>query len=99
MTPVVTENDINARLPDGRTMESTHIETLQLTGLSKQGRNIHILPKMQTFPLRSLGVLCDDGRTITLDKQKTSIKKNGEKILKGNIKKKGMSKVPLGPQQ
>ena len=73
MTPVVTENDINARLPDGRTMESTHIETLQLTGLSKQGRNIHIFPRIQTSPLISLGVSCDDGRTITLDKQETPI--------------------------
>ena len=48
---------------------------------------------------KNIDKLCDDGRTITLDKQETSIKKNGEKILKGNIKKKGISKVPLGPQQ
>ena len=57
-------------LPDGSTMESTHIETLQILGLSKQSRQIHIPPKMQTPPLLSLGVLCDDICTITLDKER-----------------------------
>ena len=66
--PVVTDNKTKARLPDGRAMESTHIATLQLPGLSKLARQIHIFPKMQTAPLISLGVLCDDGCTITLDK-------------------------------
>ena len=60
---------MKAKLSDGSTMESTHIATLHLPGLSKLARQIQILPKMHTAPLISLGVLCDYGCTITLDKQ------------------------------
>ena len=59
MDPLIMENDINARLPDGSTMDSTHIATLQLPVLKKQARRIHIFPKMQTAPLLSLRFLCD----------------------------------------
>ena len=69
-------------------MEYTHIATLQLPGLSKQARKIHIFPKIQIAPLIPLEVLCDDGYTITLEKQEMSIEKNGEEILKGTRNKK-----------
>ena len=58
-------------------MESTHIATLQIPDLSEQVRQIHILPKMHTASLISLGVLCDGGYTITLDKQEISKQRNG----------------------
>ena len=77
MAPVIMDNEIKARLPDGITMESTHIATVQLPGLIRIARQIHIFPKMHTDPLISLGVLCDDGCTITLDKQAMSVQKNG----------------------
>ena len=77
MASVVMENDTKERLTDGRTMDSTHIATLHIPGLSKQARQIHIIPKIQTAPLISLGVLCDDGCNITSDKQEMSIRKNG----------------------
>ena len=76
-TPVMMENEMKSRLPYESTIESTHIETLQLPGLSKQARQIHIFPKMQISPLIPLGVLCDYGCTITLDKQEISIQRNG----------------------
>ena len=75
-------------------MESTHIATLQIPGIIYLAKYIHTLTKMQTAPLISLGVLCDDGFTITLYKQKV------EEIIKGaRNKKTGMWEVPLGPQQ
>ena len=83
MSPLMMDNEIKARLPDGITMESTHIATLQLPGLSKQARQIHIFPKIQIAPLILLGALCDDGCTIKLDKKETSIQKNEEEIIKG----------------
>ena len=67
------ENDTTARLEDGSNMESTYTAKLQISGIRKQARQIHIFPKMQTAPLISLGVLCDDGCTITPDKQEISI--------------------------
>ena len=69
ISPVIMENEMKARLPDGITMDSKHIATLYLQGLSKQARQIHIFPKIQTAPLISLGFLCDGGCTITLDKK------------------------------
>ena len=53
----------------GSTMESTRIATFQIPGLSKQSRQIHSFPRMQTAPLISLVILCYDECTITLDKQ------------------------------
>ena len=47
-----------------------------------------------------MGVLCNDGCTITLEKIEMSIQKNGEEIIKGTINKKtGMWEVPLGTQK
>ena len=77
MAPVIMDNKMKARLPDGITMESTHIATLQLPGLSKLARYIHIFPKMKIALLISLGVLFHDGFTLKLDKQTMSIQKNG----------------------
>ena len=51
MAPVIMSNKMKSRLPDGITMESSHIMTLQLPGLSKQVRQIHIFPKIKTPPL------------------------------------------------
>ena len=100
MAPVKMENEIKARLPYGSTMESKYITTLQLPGQNKQERQIQIFPKIQTAPLISLGVICDDGCTITLDKQEVYIHKNGEEIIKGTRHKKtGMWEAPLGTQQ
>ena len=61
MDPVMMENGIKSRLPDGITVKSSHIATIQLSGQSKQSRQIHVIPKVQTAPLISLGVLCDNG--------------------------------------
>ena len=36
MSPVIKSNEITKRLPDGSTMESSHIATLQLSVLSNQ---------------------------------------------------------------
>ena len=83
MASVIMDNEIKSRLTDGITMDSTHIETLQLLGLRKLARQIHILSKNQTPPLISLGVLCYDGCTTTLDKQAIFIQENTEKESKG----------------
>ena len=38
MAPVIMDNEMKERLPDGSTMELTHIATLQLPGLSRLAR-------------------------------------------------------------
>ena len=88
MAPVIMDNEMKSRLQYGGTMDSTHIATLQLPGIIKLSMHIHIFPKMQTDPLISSVVLCDDGCTITLDKQEMSFQKNGEEIIKATRNKK-----------
>ena len=46
LIPVLMDNEIKARLSDGRTMYSTHIATLQQPGICNLARQIHILPKI-----------------------------------------------------
>ena len=42
MEPVIISKDMTSRLLYGSTMESSHIATLQILGLSKQARQIQI---------------------------------------------------------
>ena len=79
MSPLIMPNEMTAKLPDGITMESLRIVTLQLPGIIKQAIQIHIFPKMRTSPLISLGVFCYDGCTIILDKQDVVVQENGKK--------------------
>ena len=69
MAPVIMQNIITARLPYVITMESSHVATLQLPGLTQKSKQVHIFLKMRTLPLISLVVICYDGCTITLDRQ------------------------------
>ena len=74
-------------LPDCSKMEYSHLEKIHIPGLIKQARQIHIYPKTKTAPIISLGVLCDDGCTITIDNQVMSVHKNGQEIIKGTRNK------------
>ena len=51
MSPVIMANYMKSRLPDGSTMESSHIATSQLPGLSKQSRQISIFSKSVDSPI------------------------------------------------
>ena len=100
MPPVNMSNDMTARQPYVSTTDYSNIATLQKPGLSKKSRQIHIFPKMQRYPLISLGVLCDYGCTNTLDKQDMSVQKNEKETIKGTRNKKtGMWEVPMVTQQ
>ena len=70
INPVIISNDMTERIPDGSTIDSSHITTLQLPGLSKKARQIHIFPKIITSPQISLEVLYDDGCIVTIEKHK-----------------------------
>ena len=81
-------------------MESSHIATLQLPGLIKQARQIHIIPKIKTAQLISLGVLCDDLCNIILDNQDMLVQKNGQEGIKDiRNKQTGIWDVPVETQQ
>ena len=80
--------EIASRLPYGSIMESSHIVKLHLPVVIKPERKIHIFPQMKTAPVVSLGLLCDDGCTNTLDKQEMSVHNNVQEIIKGRRNKK-----------
>ena len=54
MAPAIMSNYMKVRLLDVSTMESSNVAILQLPGISKQVRHIHIFPQMQSAPLISL---------------------------------------------
>ena len=88
------------RLLYGITVDSSHITTQQLPGISKQARHVHNYPRNKTAPLILLRVMFDDGFTITTDKQYMSVQNNGQDIIKGTRNKKyGMWEVPLATQK
>ena len=62
-------------------MDSTHVVTLQLPGISKDARKINIFLVMKTSPLIFFEVLCDDGCTIIQYKQDIMVHKNGQQVL------------------
>ena len=98
-TDIMSDN-ITARLTYGSTMESSHLATLQIPGLSKKTRKIHIFPEMKTSPLLSLVLLCDNVCIITLYKQDISVRKNLQEIIKGTSNTQtGMWEVPLETQK
>ena len=79
MTPFTMSREMIERLPDRITTDSSHIATLQLPGINKKSRKIHIFPKARTAPLILLGVLCYDGCTITIDQQEMTVQKMDDK--------------------
>ena len=56
MSPVIMSKNMTERLPYGSTMDSSHVETLHLPGLTKKTIHILILPEKIIAPLISLGV-------------------------------------------
>ena len=100
MAPVIIANDVIARLIYESAMDSSHITTLQILGISKQANKIHIFPKIKTSLLISLGLLCGDGCTITLDKKDMAVQKNVQEIIKGTRNKQSsIWEVTLETQQ
>ena len=100
MALVIIANDKTARIPHRSTMESPHTATHKLPGLRKQYRKNKIYQKMKASSLISLGVLCDDRCTTTLDKKYIPVQKNIQDTIKGTINKQtGMWEVPLETQQ
>ena len=100
MAPFLMSNNIASKLPDWIKIESSHVVTIQLPGISKQDSQIHIFPKMRIAPLMSLGVLCDYVCTIRQDKQEISVQNNRQIIIKVTRNKQtGMWGVPLKTQQ
>ena len=51
MDLVIISNNMTARQPDGSTVKSLHIVTLQITVIPQKDKQIHISPKVRTYTL------------------------------------------------
>ena len=57
MDPVIISNNMTERLPDGSTMDSSHIATFHLPGIRKYASKNKIYPKNENSPTNIIGSL------------------------------------------
>ena len=81
------ENPITVRLPDGSTIQSTHVAHLHLPHLPPEATETHIFPSLGNTHLLSIGKLCDADCDITFSNTEATIKRHGEVILRGTRSK------------
>ena len=62
-------------------MESLNAATFQIPYVTRQYRQIHILPRIRSAPLIPLVFLCYYGYTITLDQQYITVQNHLQQIL------------------
>lgn len=74
---------INIQLPNGDYIKSSHSGLLNIKGLSRQARKVHLFPHLQGS-LLGFGPLCDDGCSVILDKHSAQVIKDGTTILSGS---------------
>jgi hypothetical protein len=69
--------------PNGSTMVSTHECELHLPGLPLEARRAHIVPALSSPPLISMGVFCDAGCDVHLNKEVATVEYEGRTVLTG----------------
>ena len=83
LTNLKTGHGPSVMLPDMTTINATQQGSLHIPMLSPRAKQAHVLPKLKSASLLSLGQLCDDDCEITLTKHDISVKKNEKTILHG----------------
>jgi hypothetical protein len=79
----LTRNPIKI-IPNGATMESTHLAEIDLPMLPPATHKAHIVPALDNCSLLLLGQLCDVGYNILLEANTLSVLDAGEAILTGS---------------
>jgi hypothetical protein len=75
---------INANMPNGTTIQSSHTCDLLLKYLPPQARRAHILPGLVHNSLILVGQLCDNGCNVTLTQEQVTVSKNGKCVIYGS---------------
>jgi hypothetical protein len=71
-------------MPNGTTIQSSHICNLLLTDLPHQARQAHILPGLVHNSLISVGQLCDNECSVTFTHDQVTISRNGKNVMYGS---------------
>jgi hypothetical protein len=78
---VKSQNHLRVHLPNGETMDSTHIASLDIPELSQAASISHVLPGMENHSLLSLGQLCNEGCYVTFSIEAVIIYNSTEKAI------------------
>jgi hypothetical protein len=72
------------RLPNGATMEFSHTVDLDIPKLNVAASKAHVFPGMAHHSLLSVGQLCDEGYTVTFQRDTVTIcNSDNAKLLSG----------------
>eukprot|EP00956_Cyclotella_meneghiniana_P042186 scaffold248388_cov50-Cyclotella_meneghiniana.AAC.4 len=77
------EHTLNITLPDGETIQSTHIGNLNLPGLGDAATQAHIVPGLAHSSLISIKQLCDNGCHVIFTKKTCKVFRKAELMLEG----------------
>jgi hypothetical protein len=75
---------LNVNMPNGTTIQSSHMCNLLLTDLPPQARQAHILPVLVHNSLISVGQLCNNGCSVTFTQDQVTVSKNQKCVKHGS---------------
>ena len=79
-----TSSPVQVLLPNNQIMASTHEAYLNIPGLPRSARHVHLFPSMEgTSPLLSIGQLCDHECTATFSANEVCIRHHDRVIIRG----------------
>ena len=92
----VAANPLNIKLPNGTTIQSSHIAELALPQLPKQARLAHIVPGLASHSLVSVVKLCNAGCKVVIDDISCEIQYRGAPVIKcSKCTRTGLWMLPL----
>jgi hypothetical protein len=71
----------NVNMPNGTTIQSSHICNILLTDMPPQAQQAHILPGFVHNSLVSVGQLCDNGCSATFTQDQVTVSKNEKCVM------------------
>jgi hypothetical protein len=75
---------LNASMPNGTFIQSSHTCDLLITDLPPQARKAHVFPGLLHNSLISVGQLCDNGCDVKFNKEMVYVMNNGKCIMLGS---------------
>ena len=70
---IIDEDGPTVALPDNTTLHATKSGTLPITGVSNSAKKVHIIPKLSSSSLISMGQLCDDDCDVHLRREDVGV--------------------------
>lgn len=90
---------INVRLPNGKTITSTHTGELPLPNLPMAARKAHLFPELSQHSLISVAQLADAGCSTIFDSSCVQVHHNGNIILTGSRTSNGLWSIDFQQSQ